>query len=52
MTKYISYEKMSKKEKKAYNSRQRGDWNGINPVTRVVKNKRKAYNRQKFKKGE
>ena len=51
MTKFVSYEKMSKKAQREYNLKQRNDWNGVNPVTRVVKSK-KAYNRQKFKKGE
>ena len=36
MEKFVSFEKMSKKEQKKINSAQRRDWNGINPVTRVT----------------
>lgn len=46
MKKLIPLEKRSKKEQKAWYARQRGDWNGVNPVTRVVPNK-KHYNRKK-----
>ena len=46
MKKMIPLEKRSKKEQKAWYARQRGDWNGVNPVTRVVPNK-KHYNRKK-----
>ncbi len=40
--------KMSKKEQKAYHAQQRGSWNGLSPVTRIVPNK-KAYDRNKAK---
>ena len=33
--------KMSKKAKKAYFAKFRGDWNGVKPVTKVVPDKRK-----------
>lgn len=46
MKKMIPLEKRSKKEQKAWYARQRGDWNGVNPVTRVVPNK-KHYDRKK-----
>ena len=49
MEKFISYEKLSKKEKSALNAKKRGSWNGINPVTRKVEN-RKAYNRKRAQK--
>ena len=49
MTKFISVDKRSKKEQKAYHALRRGDWHGVNPDTRVVPN-RKAYDRNVTKK--
>ena len=46
MNNYIPFEKLSKKKKKEYYASQRGTWNGVNPVTKVVPNK-KLYNRKK-----
>ena len=46
MKKLIPLEKRSKKEQRAWYARQRGDWNGVNPVTRIVPNK-KHYDRKK-----
>lgn len=43
---FVPLEKRSKKEQRAYHAKQRGSWNGINPVTRVVPNKKK-YNRKR-----
>ena len=43
---FVPLEKRSKKEQRAYYAKQRGSWNGINPVTRVVPNKKK-YNRKR-----
>lgn len=43
--KFVPLEKRSKKEQKAYHAQQRGSWNGVNPVTRVVPNK-KGYDRK------
>ena len=48
MDKYIPINKQSKKQKKAYYSKYRNTWNGINPVTRTVPNG-KGYNRKKQK---
>ncbi len=45
MTRMIPYDKMSKKEKKAYDEKRRVVW-GISPVTRKKENA-KAYNRKK-----
>ena len=45
MQKFVSFEKMSKKEQKKLNSAQRRDWNGLNPVTRVAPDNKKAYKR-------
>jgi hypothetical protein len=46
MEKYVPLEKRSKKEQRAWYARQRGDWNGVKPVTRIVPSK-KVYNRKK-----
>ena len=48
MEKWIPVEKRSKKEQKAYYAKQRGSWNGVNPVTKVVPSK-KVYNRKQAK---
>ena len=48
MEKHISYEKLSKKEKRRVNARRRKSWNGTSPVTRRTQNKKK-YNRKKIK---
>lgn len=47
MTKFIPYNKMSKKAQKELNRKARKDWQ-MNPVTKVVPDKTK-YNRAKFK---
>ena len=44
MTKFIPYEKLSKKQQKAVNAAKRKSWDGVNPVTRVSVSE-KAYNR-------
>lgn len=46
--KLIPLNKQSKKAQKRYHARNRRDWNGVNPRTRVVKSK-KVYDRKKFK---
>lgn len=46
MEKFISYDKLSKKEKKKLNSAKRRDWQGLNPVTRVADNNKKIYKRK------
>lgn len=50
MTKFVSYEKCSKKERKARDAAKRGSWNGTNPVTRIVPSK-KEYKRNPKHKG-
>ena len=42
MEKFVSYDKLSKKEQKKLNSGKRRDWNGLNPVTRVAPDNKKA----------
>ena len=46
MKKYIPRDKLSKKARKELNAKDRNTWNGLNPATRVVENK-KIYNRKK-----
>lgn len=46
MEKFVPYDKMSKKEKKKMDSEKRGDWQGVNPVTRVEDNDKKKYKRK------
>lgn len=45
MEKFVSYDKMSKKERQKIDSTKRRDWNGLNPVTRVAE-KNKKYSRK------
>ena len=45
MTKYVPYEKLSKKKQRAMNAKRRETWS-ISPVTRKPANP-KAYNRKK-----
>lgn len=40
--------KQSKKAQRAYYRQQRGSWNGVKPVTRVMPNG-KAYNRKRLR---
>lgn len=47
MKKMTPLSKMSKKAQKAYHAKRRLDWNGIKPVTRVIKS-RKVYDRKKL----
>ena len=47
--KSIPLNKQSKKSQREYYSKKRGSWNGITPVTRIVKSK-KVYDRNQFKK--
>ena len=46
--KMIPLEKQSKKKQREFYKLLRGDWNGVNPVTRATQES-KAYNRAKFK---
>lgn len=49
MEKFVPYEKLSKKKKRELDSKRRGTWYGLNPVTRKPENS-KAYNRRKARK--
>ncbi len=49
MKKFVPYEKLSKKEQKAWNARSRAGWGEMNPVTRRTKNPA-AYDRNAEKK--
>lgn len=46
MQKFISYEKLSKKNKKEHDKRKRASWGELNPITRKVESK-KVYNRKR-----
>jgi len=50
MKRMVPLRKQSKRAQKEYHARQRGSWNGLNPVTRVVPNG-KAYDRNREKRG-
>ena len=50
MTKYVPYEKLSKKKQRAMNAKRRETWS-ISPVTRKPANP-KAYDRRKARKWE
>ena len=47
--KLVPLNKQSKKAQKKYHARNRRNWNGLKPTTRVVKSK-KVYNRKKLQK--
>ncbi|MEA4895938.1 MAG: hypothetical protein VB064_11865 [Oscillospiraceae bacterium] len=49
MEKFIPFEKLSKKKQREQNAARRGNWYGLNPVTRKPENSR-AYNRRKARK--
>ena len=45
MNDFIPYEKLSKKAKKEHDAKQRSNWNGVKPYTRIETSK-KAYRRK------
>lgn len=47
--KYVPLDKQSIKDQRKYHARLRREWNGLKPVTRVVKSK-KVYDRKKIQK--
>ena len=51
MEKFIPYEKLSKKQKRALDVARRGSWGGLSPVTRRPENPR-AYKRTKTRHGK
>ena len=46
MKKFVSVDKLSKKEQKRLNAVGRGSWNGVNPVTRVADTNKRRYKRK------
>ena len=46
MIKFVPFEKMGKKQKRALNLKKRRDWGGVNPVTRPVDPDPKRYSRK------
>jgi len=51
MKQFVPLDKQSKKAQREYHSKQRGTWNGISPVTRIVPNG-KAYDRNRIKRAD
>ena len=49
--KFIPLKKQSKRAQKEYHDKQRGSWNGVVPITRVIPNK-KAYDRKRAKQAD
>ena len=47
--KMISKSKLSKKAQRELNNAQRGSWNGVNPVARIIPDKKHGYNRARSK---
>ena len=46
MERFVSYEKMSKKQQKIVNASKRGSWGNVKPITKV-KASAKVYKRKK-----
>ena len=46
--KMIPLSKQSKKKQREFHARRRGSWNGLSPVTRIVRS-RKVYDRSRVK---
>lgn len=51
MERFVSYEKMSKKQQKIVNASKRGNWGNVKPITKV-KTSAKIYNRKKKEEAE
>lgn len=51
MERFVSYEKMSKKQQKIVNASKRGSWGYVKPITKV-KASAKIYNRKKQNSGD
>ena len=49
--KYVPLEKQSKRAQKEHHDKQRGSWNDVVPVTRVIPNKR-AYDRKRARQAD
>lgn len=49
MDNFIPYIKLSKKERQKFNTSKRSNWNGINPVTKVIPDKKHETDKQKCK---
>ncbi len=47
MNKFIPYEKLSKKAKKKIDQLKRKSWNGLDPSTRIVPDKKKYSRKNK-----
>ena len=51
MAQMVPLNKQSKKKQREYHAKQRGSWHGVDPVTRIVPN-RKAYSRSRMKQAD
>lgn len=51
MEKFISYDKMSKKNQKKLDDRARESWDEVKPYTRVFCERKKYYRKQKHPQG-
>ena len=40
--KIVPYDKMSKRKQKEYNKKRRTFWDNINPITKIIPNKKKS----------
>lgn len=45
---FTPYEKLSKKEQRKINQSKRGSWCGVNPVTKIIPDKKKYNRRGKY----
>ncbi len=46
MTKFVPYEKRSKKERKKIDAVKRRDWNGVDPSTKTIPSKKNVHMRK------
>lgn len=50
MSKFIPYEKLSKKKQKEHNAKQRGSWGNVKPCSRIETTKKDYSRKVKHKK--
>ncbi len=46
MTRFVAYEKMSKKERRRIDLIMRRDWNGVDPSTKTIPSKKNVHVRK------
>lgn len=52
MEKFTEFEKLSKKNQKQINNQKRNGWGNLNPVTKIIPNKKKYSRKEKHKGSE